>query len=132
MGHIFLDRQNRQAAIATLRDYQHHMHPGDSILFFPEGTRSRDGHMHEFRKGAFVMARDLNLPILPISLIGTDTVLPNQTMNLFPGRMTMIIHPPVAADVVARTRSEDLLQLCRDTIAAPLPTRNKPLQETTA
>ena len=61
----------------------------------PEGTRSRTGELGEFKKGAFVLARELNLPILPVSITGTREILPPKTLDLFPGRATMRIHHPV-------------------------------------
>jgi 1-acyl-sn-glycerol-3-phosphate acyltransferase len=95
IGHIYIDRSNREAALASLNAAKDRLVNGTSALFFPEGTRSRMDEMLEFKKGAFKMAITVNLPILPITIIGTRKVLPADTLNLFPGRAKMIIHKPV-------------------------------------
>jgi 1-acyl-sn-glycerol-3-phosphate acyltransferase len=54
--------------------------------------------MGEFKKGAFFMALDMGIPILPITITGTGKILPPGTVNLFPGRVTMTIHKPISVD----------------------------------
>ena len=120
MGHIFLDRSNRQAAIVQLKQVKKDLLPGTSILFFPEGSRSRDGHMKVFKSGAFLMAKDLDIPILPITVKNTDTILPPDGMKLSPGRAQMIIHPPIDVDQVRSSSPEQLRDVAWQIIAAPL------------
>ncbi len=55
------------------------------MVFFPEGTRSMDGRLQPFKKGAFRMATDLGLPVLPVTLAGTREILPAKSLQLFPG-----------------------------------------------
>jgi len=95
IGHIYVDRSSPTSALETIRQTKLKVREGTSIIVFPEGTRSANGEMGEFKKGAFKIAFDLNLPILPITLTGTDTILPNHSLNLFPGRANIKIHPPV-------------------------------------
>jgi 1-acyl-sn-glycerol-3-phosphate acyltransferase len=94
-GHIYIDRSNRETAIASLEEAKKRIVNGTSVLFFPEGTRSATGELQEFKKGAFIMALELGIPILPITILNTGNILPTQTINLFPGRATMLIHPPI-------------------------------------
>lgn len=117
MGHIFLDRSNRQRALEELHAVKQSLQPGTSILFFPEGTRSRDGIMQHFKSGAFVMAKDLDLPILPITLRDTDTILPPDGMRLSPGSADMIIHPPIEVDEVRSLSMDELRDKARKIIA---------------
>jgi 1-acyl-sn-glycerol-3-phosphate acyltransferase len=77
VGHIFVDRSNRQAA---------------------EGTRSRDGALRQFKKGAFRFALDLNLPILPVTIVGTREILPSDSLDLLPGKARLIIDEPIRVD----------------------------------
>lgn len=95
VGHIFIDRSNHEKAVASLRAAKEKIVNGTSVIFFPEGTRSRDGSLGVFKKGAFKMAVDLRLPILPITIVGTRDILPTDTVDLFPGCARMIIHKPI-------------------------------------
>jgi 1-acyl-sn-glycerol-3-phosphate acyltransferase len=120
MGHIYIDRSNREAAIASLEEAKKRIVNGTSILFFPEGTRSATGKMREFKKGAFVMALDLGLPILPITIRGTDKILPPNTRDLFPGSASMVIHEPVEVSGYGTENLGDLMAQVRDVIQAGL------------
>lgn len=95
VGHIFIDRSSSAEAIKTINDAKQKIKGGTSVFFFPEGTRSKNGQMLPFKKGAFRLAFDLNLPILPITINGSDKVLPTNTANLFPGKIEIIIHPAI-------------------------------------
>ena len=121
LGHVFLDRSNRQAAIRELEQVKEDLLPGTSILFFPEGTRSRNGELQDFKMGAFHMAKDLELPILPISLVGTDQILTPDGMDLFPGTARMIFHPSIPVEAVRESSGEELRDRSRAVIAGVLP-----------
>jgi 1-acyl-sn-glycerol-3-phosphate acyltransferase len=75
--------------------------------------------MRPFKKGAFRMALDLQLPILPITIQGTRDILPSDTLDLYPGRATMIIHPPIDIDPYDNSRLKELIERTREVIAAP-------------
>jgi 1-acyl-sn-glycerol-3-phosphate acyltransferase len=120
LGHIFIDRSNRAVALRQLEDVKRELEPGISILFFPEGSRSRDGTLKRFKNGAFVMAKDLDLPILPITLTNADTILPPDGMDLRPGSAQMIIHPPIGIAEVRDSSSEQLRDRSRAIIASRL------------
>jgi 1-acyl-sn-glycerol-3-phosphate acyltransferase len=99
LGHIFVDRSNHSKAMASLQQARDRIINGTSILFFPEGTRSRTGELKPFKKGAFHMAQDLDLPVLPVTIIGTREILPSDTARLTPAReVTLVIHPPIRSD----------------------------------
>ena len=122
LGHIYVDRSNREAALASINAAKQRIVDGTSVLFFPEGTRSRDNRMRPFKKGAFRMALDLQLPILPITIQGTRDILPSDTLDLYPGRATMIIHPPIPIDDYSHDALDDLIARTRAVIEAPDPT----------
>jgi 1-acyl-sn-glycerol-3-phosphate acyltransferase len=121
LGHIFIDRSNHAAAIATLEGAKTKIVGGTSVIFFPEGTRSRDGKLRPFKKGAFRMALDLGLPILPLTVTGTRDLLPTGTRDLVPGSVRLIIHPPVAIDGLGSDDCARLSAEVRDIIASGLP-----------
>jgi len=94
-GNIIIDRTNPKEAYKSLEKARQKITGGTSIIMLPEGTRSRTGELGKFKKGAFILARDLDLPILPITITGTREILPPKTLDLFPGRASMKIHAPV-------------------------------------
>ena len=98
VGHIFVDRSNRKAALASIKAAESKIINGTSVVFFPEGTRSRDGALRQFKKGAFRFALDLNLPILPVTIVGTRKILPSDSLDLLPGKARLIIDEPMRVD----------------------------------
>ena len=100
MGHIFMDRGNRQKAFETLMAIKDTLPDETSILFFPEGTRSDKGVMKRFKRGAFTTARALELPILPITINDSEKIVPNKTIALNPGVTELIIHAPIPVEKV--------------------------------
>jgi 1-acyl-sn-glycerol-3-phosphate acyltransferase len=94
-GHIFVDRKKPKQAAQAIKEALARMGKGVGILFFSEGTRSRDGHLLPFKNGAFRLSVEQNLPILPVTLVGTRDVQPGNTLSLFPGAIRMVIHPAI-------------------------------------
>ncbi len=119
-GHVFIDRSDRQKAIASLRAAASVLKGGISVMFFPEGSRSRDGRLKTFKKGGFHMALDLGLPILPVSISGSRHVLPGKTLRLLPGTIDITVHEPVDPADYGRERIEDLMAEVRKRIASGL------------
>lgn len=120
VGHIFIDRSNHERALASLQAAREKIVNGTSVIFFPEGTRSRDGSVGEFKKGAFKMALDLGLPVLPITISGTGKILPTNTMALFPGKARVKIHAPIGIDGFSDDNLEELMALSREKIISGL------------
>jgi 1-acyl-sn-glycerol-3-phosphate acyltransferase len=120
MGHIFVDRSSRLAATRTLDAARARVAEGASVLFFPEGTRSPDGTLGDFKRGAFRMALDLGLPILPMTIIGTRAILAPASRDLRPGRARLVIHPPIETSGWSQDRLRELIELVREKIATPL------------
>jgi 1-acyl-sn-glycerol-3-phosphate acyltransferase len=98
IGHIFIDRKDRNSALEQINAAKERITDGTSILFFPEGKRSDYGELRDFKKGAFKFALDIGLPILPITIIGTRNILPNNSISLFPGKAKLVIGEPISID----------------------------------
>jgi 1-acyl-sn-glycerol-3-phosphate acyltransferase len=94
-GFIFVDNSTRKAAAGSIIEAEKALRNGASIAIFPEGSRTYDGKTAKFKKGAFQMAFDQRLPIIPITLNGPFHVLPIHSLNLKRHKMEMVIHPPV-------------------------------------
>jgi 1-acyl-sn-glycerol-3-phosphate acyltransferase len=120
LGHIYIDRSNHQAALASIESAKQRIFGGTSVLFFPEGTRSRSGALGAFKKGAFHFAVDLGLPILPVTITGTRKILPPDGLGLMPGSARLIIHPPIDTDGIDKRDLGPLMERVRATIAQPL------------
>jgi 1-acyl-sn-glycerol-3-phosphate acyltransferase len=94
-GHIFIDRSNALSALKGIEKAQKKLQNGASITVFPEGTRSKDGKLGKFKRGAFTLAGSIGLPIVPITIKGTYETLPKESCNIHPGKLTLIIHDPI-------------------------------------
>ncbi len=75
-GHIFIDRRNAKAALESLKEVEKQLVGGVCTVIFPEGTRTLNGEVGRFKRGAFQIALDLGLPVIPLSLTGCFDVLP--------------------------------------------------------
>jgi len=120
LGCIFIDRSHRDAAIRSIHRARNQLSPRASVLFFAEGTRSRDGKVHPFKKGAFVFARETGLPILPVTIKNSYQILPPDTLDLVPGKIELIVHRPVYVLADDPDRMDEVIASVRTTIAAPL------------
>ena len=120
VGHIFLDRSSPRAAVESIEESKKQLVNGTSVVIFPEGTRSRDGKLRKFKKGAFKIAHQLELPILPVTIVGTNKIMGSGFINVMPGSTKLIIHKPI--DVMNYKESPDeLIKVTRDVIESSLP-----------
>ena len=93
---------------------------GASIAVFPEGTRSQDGEMRRFKTGAFALAKEAGVGILPVVLDGTATLIKKNFLFNWRNRITVRVLPPVPADRVAATEVHELAQQVRGDMVAAL------------
>lgn len=120
-GHIFVERGNPEQTRLAVSEALERVGNGVGILFFAEGSRSVSGKLGRFKKGAFRIATAQGLPILPITIIGTRDIQRPKSMMIFPGRVRMVIHPPIEVEGGA---SQDVLALMNKTheaVASALP-----------
>ncbi|MFO8000360.1 MAG: lysophospholipid acyltransferase family protein [Marinilabilia sp.] len=95
VGHIFVDRSSPLAAAHSLDEAQRKLAGGSSIMIFPEGERTWEENMRPFKRGAFKLALELELPILPVTIVNSWRIKRRGFMNLVPGRAALVIHPAV-------------------------------------
>jgi 1-acyl-sn-glycerol-3-phosphate acyltransferase len=120
-GHIFVERRNPKQASRAITEALQRLGNGIGILFYPEGTRSLDGRLLPFKKGAFRTAIDQQIPLLPVTVVGTRNILPAKSLRLFPGRARLVIHPPIETRGMTLDDMEALMANTRKTIASALP-----------
>ncbi len=99
-GHVYIDQRNLKSHKASLAKVEQQLSQevGASMVIFPEGARTSDGAIAKFKRGAFVVARQLALPVVPVTLQGVYEVLPRHAWCITPGRMVLTVHPPIATD----------------------------------
>lgn len=120
LGHIYIDRSDTKSSVETISAAKTKITNGTSVVFFPEGTRSGDGNIRPFKKGAFKMALDLGIPVLPVTINGTRNILPKGSLDLMPGGATMIIHKPIDVKGYDEKNMNELMDKTRVMINASL------------
>jgi 1-acyl-sn-glycerol-3-phosphate acyltransferase len=123
-GFISIDRSNRHAAIRSLEKARALLASGTHVWIAPEGTRSRDGQLLPFKKGAFYLALEARLPILPVTLVGTRDALAAKGLRSHAGaRVRVTMHPKIdPAPFAARGRRgrDELMAHLRDVLGSAL------------
>lgn len=94
-GAISLDRSDRARAVKSLREGTRKLGEGWSVLIYPEGTRTPDGLLHSFKKGAFMMAIQTGMPILPVTCNGAFKIMPKNSLLFRPGHVSVAIGDPI-------------------------------------
>ncbi len=122
-GHIFVDKSGPKSIQHTYDNARRVLRDGASLVVFPEGARTFTGHMGIFRRGAFLLADELQLPVVPVTIDGTFDVLPRQKgFNFLTWHpLRLVIHKPIhphgqGADDIKQVMSESY-----DTIMQALP-----------
>ncbi|HEX7553625.1 MAG TPA: lysophospholipid acyltransferase family protein, partial [Geothrix sp.] len=92
---IFIDRGHRGAARRSLKQAARRIRAGQSIVAFPEGTRSRDGHLLPFKKGSFLLALEAGVPVVPFAIQGGPEILPKGTWRVQGGPYLIRVGAPL-------------------------------------
>ena len=120
-GDICIDRGRAAEAMEQLlREGKLWISRGASVAIFPEGTRSKDGEIHRFKAGAFTLAREAGVEILPVVLDGTRTIVRRNLMFNWGNRITIRVLPPVSREEIASTEVHELMERVHDRMAAAL------------
>lgn len=114
-----VDRGNREAGIAAVREASAVLRDGISMTIFVEGKRSWDGKLLPFKKGPFYLATECDVPVVPITIVGTHHVMPKGRFSITAGTVKVIFHQPIEPkDFGSR---EQLMAKVRDVIESGLP-----------
>lgn len=93
-GFIFVDRSDKGLR-ETLAAAEKILTGGMSLVVFPEGSRTPDGKIHRFKKGAYQIADDLSLPVVPLTIDGSYRVLSKNSKLIRPGKIVLTVHDPI-------------------------------------
>jgi len=118
-GHVSVDRGNREAAIESLDQAWREIHEEKlTLVLFPEGTRSSDGRLQRFKKGAFVMAVQGQVPLVPVAVVGSRDILAKGRWRVRSGSITLRIGTPIPTDGLTIQDRNRLLDASWEAIAA--------------
>jgi 1-acyl-sn-glycerol-3-phosphate acyltransferase len=118
-----IDRSNRESAIRTTEAAAQRIKSGVSFAVFVEGTRAKPGELLPFKKGAFYMAREAGVPVVPVAIRNSDVLMGKGTGEARSGSMDMVLLPPVdTRDVVTDDDIDRLISDVRAAVAAELVT----------
>jgi len=92
---IAVERNDPRKSMQSLNEAAEQIKNNINILLFPEGTRSPDGKVAPFKRGAFLLASKSGKPIIPITVIGSSKIMPKGTFHFEPQDVTVVIHEPV-------------------------------------
>lgn len=116
-GHIPIDRSSTENAVTSMQRAAHYIRGGICAFIFPEGTRSRDGALHSFKKGGFKLAIQANVPVIPVTIIGSRRVLPCDSIIFRPGPIDMYVDAPIPTDGLTNADIESLMRAVRSAMA---------------
>lgn len=128
-GFIPVDRKNPERAKKDIARAVDMMHEGISFLIFPEGTRTRTGHVQRFKKGGFVLSIQAGVPIVPIAIEGAYELCRKGEWRLRPGRVKIQVLEPIPTKGLTIDDRDTLAQKTREVILSVLPARYRPPQD---
>lgn len=118
--HIVIDRSNAESALKSIHKARYKMKTkAVSMILFPEGTRSRDGELQKFKRGAFHLASQVSYPIIPVTIKDSDKLLPKGSLKINKGTIKVIFSEPILTTKVETRNDElELMGKVRDIISA--------------
>ncbi len=123
---IPVDRSDRAAAMASVELAKSYLREGMSYLVFPEGTRSPDGRLMRFKSGSFVLAIETGAAIVPVSVIGTQRLMPRGQSLVLPGEVRVVFHPAISTTGCHFDERHALTNRVRDAVCSALPPEQQP------
>ena len=127
---IPVKRSARESAIASVERATEAIKAGQSFLIYPEGTRSPDGRLQEFKKGAVVMAIKAGVPIVPMVCSGAHRIMEKRSLVIHPGEIVVEFLNPIDASKYSFEERDILNRVVHDAMAAALPNDQKPAGST--
>ena len=119
-GHVFVDSNSLQSIKETINTARSRLKNGMSLVIFPEGTRTKTGEIGDFKRGAFMLAGEFRLPVVPISIQGAFDIMPRNSYFPRTGKIILTIHKPIEpGEKGFNTRA--LMEECHTTIKGDLP-----------
>jgi len=113
-GHVRVNRGDRAEAVRSLNEAGARIRNERlNVILFPEGTRSADGHLLPFKKGAFVLALQTQVPILPVGISGSRAIMGKDSFRIRPGVITVRLGEPISVEGLSTAARDDVLNRAR-------------------
>jgi 1-acyl-sn-glycerol-3-phosphate acyltransferase len=126
LGMVYVQRGDRESAKRSMAEAARKVAAGRSLVFYPEGTRSRDGRLGKFKTGGFRLALEARVPILPVSIAGTRALFPPDSWRFRGGHIHVVIGEPIPTTEMGPDDLETLMSRTRAAILAGLPAEYAP------
>jgi 1-acyl-sn-glycerol-3-phosphate acyltransferase len=124
---IPVNRKSHESAMASVEKATEALRSGQSFLIYPEGTRSPDGRLQNFKKGAVVMAINAGVPIVPMACSGAHRVMEKRSLVMRPGEILVEFLQPIGTSKFTMEERDTLNQQVHDALAAGLPPDQRPI-----
>jgi 1-acyl-sn-glycerol-3-phosphate acyltransferase len=124
---IPVDRFNRESAIESIERATIALRNGQSFLIYPEGTRSPDGRLQEFKKGTAVMAIKSGVPLVPVACSNAHRIMEKRKLAIKPGEILVEFLEPIDPAKYSLEEREVLIKELHDRVAAGLPPDQRPI-----
>lgn len=119
-GHVFVNQSSLKSMIETIKKAKEELQDGVSMVIFPEGSRTSNGKMGKLKKGAFIIAKEMNLPVVPITLNGPFNVMKMHTYLINPTEMELVIHDPIPTEGLTDEQIPALIEKTKESIQSSL------------
>lgn len=119
-GHVFVDQSSLKSMKETIHNAASEIVDGTSMTIFPEGARTYDGKMTKFKRGAFIIANELELPIVPLTVNGSFDRMKIHTYLLHPGKLELVIHEPIPTKGLTEKDIPELMSKSKEVIQSSL------------
>jgi len=124
---IPVDRFRRESAIESLEKATEAIKHGQSFLIYPEGTRSPDGRLQEFKKGTAMMAIKAGVPLVPVACSNAHRIMKKRSLKIYPGQILVEFLAPIDSTQYTVDQRDALNDRLHDELAAGLPPDQRPL-----
>jgi len=114
------DAPSRESLAVMTERAKKSLDAGISLIAFAEGSRTRDGHVHEFKRGVFSLAQKFGVPLVPMSIVGSYEFFRTGSWMLTPGKITVYIHDPIDTSRIGRSEVDELRQRVQAIVAGPV------------
>lgn len=119
-GHVFVDQKNLKSMKDTIAKTEAQLDKGSSMVIFPEGARTYTGKMGRFKRGAFAIAKEMNLEIVPITVNGPFDLMKINTYFINPCKLELTVHEPISTAGLTEDNMSEFIDRCREIVHSGL------------
>lgn len=119
-GHVFVDQSNLKSMKETITKAEAQLTKDSSMVIFPEGARTKTGKMGRFKRGAFLIAKEMNLPIVPVTVNGPYDLMKIKTYLINPCKLELIVHEPISTEGLTDDNMSEFINKCTEIVHSGL------------